>query len=192
MTNANTNSTDYSLELRFDLNQLSDSLAYSFLHPNGKTKPVERAGLRASTFQFKYGDQISTLIEGRIESDKALVITNLDCTFVFVENSKEVIPNRFLSPFFEEAAALTLKSSLGDWREGFPFHVKGKIENTKMGPAQEFRIRQQVTPDSPGVKAKNGQWATTGLLSITYELDGESQSRLFKFDPETSSGPGNN
>lgn len=174
----------YTLQLSFDLRQVTQSLAYKFVR--GKSDyPIISEGPLAGTFNFQENDEIfvkviatsaASLDQSGVKPEdilKYFVVTN--CTFVSV-------PARMtekLSLFDPESACSTIADPKA-W---------GEIVTEDIGNNTLELSRRTLEPWT--VSTKNGQWKTSGYLSVLLTPEEtEPFPELYFFDPESSSGNG--
>lgn len=167
--------TNYTLQLEFDINQITRSLQHNFKAPKGYQ--AEKYGPLAGTAHFEQGDEldISITATGRAENELSLKV--MDCSVVTVGTAD--LGKLFLSPFAEETAVV----SVSDWKP-----TKNK---TTEEDKEADRQRLSIKSGSPfAVIAPAGQWRFSGYLSVQIIIDGQTYYRLFYFDPEGSVGNG--
>lgn len=168
--------TLYTLDLEFDINQITRSLQYTFSNPEKKT------GILAGTFNFNDQSdpgkdflEVSVTATGNAADNPRVIVQ--DCTLVSVSNGD--LGRTFLSPFSQESAV----SQFTDW---------APLENMN---APQGRVKLYGQPQGKGkgrlpVVAQKGQWEISGYLSVVIELNGNSYNRVFTFDPESTAGAG--
>lgn len=179
--------TDYILSLTFDLRQITQALQYEFCTHEGEVCKMLEAGPLAGSFNFQTGDTIQLQVTaiGAMNEDEnnppSNILENIsvnDCTLL----SLAARMDEPLSMFDVGNAAICQASD--KWTKAEEFTQPGDSQkNIK-------RYRQQI--ENPlKVVTEKGQWQLSGYLSIQlYTLEGPPLSRLYFFDPESSTGAG--
>lgn len=176
----------YTLKLSFDLRQVTQSLAYEFVHgrSGGDGYPMEDAGPLAGTFNFQPEDEIfveviaasaARPIDGAEPQDILESFKVNNCTFVSVPARM----TEHLSLFDTGSACATI----GDER-GWEKLVVGNLGDN---------VQQMSTTsiEALTVLTKNGQWQISGYLSVELTAsNGDTRAQLYFFDPEGSAGSG--
>ena len=167
--------TLYTLDLEFDINQITRSLQYKFSNPEKKT------GILAGTFNFNSSKgidnssmEVSVTATGNATG--APNVTIQDCTLVSVSNGD--LGKSFLSPFDQKSAVAQIKKK--EW---------APLENMD-APDGRVKLYGMASSRLP-VVAQDGQWEMSGYLSVIIEIDGREYNRVFTFDPEGTAGGGN-
>jgi len=163
--------TDYTLELEFDVNQITRSLQYKFTSPQGS--PDIPQGALAGTRHFSVGDTLSLKLTATGNSSDDIGVSVTDCTLISIGTSS--IGKFDLSPFSKESAV----SKVDHW---------GPASTSKEG---KNRLKVTIQSDTAlPILAENGQWKISGYLSAGIRIAGKNYNRLFYFDPEGSTGNG--
>ena len=164
--------TLYTLDLEFDINQVTRSLQYKFSNPEKKT------GVLAGTFNFNNSTGIddSSMVVS-VTATGSLIgeprVTVHDCTLVSVSNGD--LGRSFLSPFDKTSAVAQLKK----W---------APLEKMD-APDGRVKLYGMASSRLP-VVAQDGQWQISGYLSVIIVIDGHTYNRVFTFDPEGTAGAG--
>lgn len=167
--------TKYTLQLEFDINQITRSLQHNFKATNGYQN--EKYGPLAGTAHFEQGDEMSVAITATGRAQDDLTVTIMDCSVVTVGTAD--LGKLFLSPFGQKSAI----ASISDWK---PTKDKTTSEDKEAGRQRLSIKSENIFP----ITAPNGQWNFSGYLSVEIIIDGETYYRLFYFDPEGSVGNG--
>jgi len=165
--------TIYTLELEFDINQITRSLQYEFSNPEVKN------GILAGTFNFnEAGDPENDILEATLTVTGAAAgnpsVTVTDCTLVSASNGK--LGMTYLSPFSQSSAV----SKFDNWP---------KLKTVE-APAGRVKLVGKPGTSLP-VMAPTGQWEISGYLSVIINWNGKNYNRVFTFDPESTTGLGN-
>lgn len=163
--------TDYTLELEFDVNQVTQSLQYKFTSPDGS--PEVPQGSLAGTYHFSVGDTVGVKITATGKSSDDIGVSVTDCSIISIGTSN--FGTFDLSPFSSESAA----SKVDHW---------GPPSPSKTDP-ERMKIVIEAQTALP-IVAENGQWKISGYLSVGLRIAGKTYYRLFYFDPEGSTGVG--
>jgi len=175
--------TDYILQLSYDLRQVTQSLKYQFCTPQGDICSMLEAGPLASSYNFQAGDRISIQV-------MALSAMNED---------KNNPPSHILkSVHVSDCALLSIGSRLNAALSMFDENTASQHvtnwtlpkEIPQPGDADENLKRLCWGTKSPlKVVSEKGQWQLSGYLSVAMNTaDGNQVSRLYYFDPESSTG----
>lgn len=177
--------TTYTLQLNFDIRQVTRALNYKILGPNDDKCEKLDTGPLAGTFNFQAGDELAIEVIGASPNDDSdakpdMILDSMsvtDCTLISIPaNMREA-----LSLFDPQDAT----SYLAKWSEA---------ENTtpSAGPAKDTKYLRCKSNKTLSIVSKEGQWKVSGYLSIVLmTADGKSFPQLYFFDPESSSGTGN-
>jgi len=160
-------------------------LQYQFCTLDGKVCSKLEMGSLAGSFNFQDGDEISVQVTAisALNVDKNNPASNIltsievqDCTLL----SLAARMDEPLSMFDENNAAIYIKGKKWD-----PF-----LEAPQSGDNGKNIQRLQQSSKKPlSVVTKKGQWQLSGYLSITMKTQADdSLSRLYFFDPESSTG----
>ncbi|WOR15282.1 hypothetical protein RYZ27_01205 [Hyphomonas sp. FCG-A18] len=167
--------TTYTLNLAFDIDQVTRSLQYEFSSPEGS--PLHSEGRLAGTCHFDVGDRLKIALTAKGNKKDKMEITVTDMTLVSICTLR---PGKYdLSPFDPYNASVRAT----DWDA--PVYTTKK-KRTKA-------VTRALQPLY--VTAPNGQWEMSGYLSVMIrKTDDKGQihtiPRLFYFDPESSAGNG--
>lgn len=176
--------TDYTLQLNFDIRQITQTLRYKFTNDNNSQKVKKlKEGPLAGTFNFQQGDKLSINViaassasEG--EDGPASVIKDfkiVDCTLISI--AQELKKDLSLFDANNASAYLT------DFTEASPI-------NGPETPDVRYMSSHSITALT--VQSKSGQWKLSGFLSVVITtMDNQSYPQLYFFDPESTSGTGN-
>lgn len=168
----------YILELSFDVNQITQSLHYRFISPEGKKCEQVDMGPLAGTFRFKRGDEIMVRVNAKVETkDKKTKNTSLDlnitnCTIVSIE-----APNGKDLSLFDPYNACTV---ISEW----------SLPKTKTDTKTHVKTITTTALRSLVVSATEGQWKLSGYLSVLIGQDENQKANLYYFDPESSADGG--
>lgn len=168
---------NYTLSLMFDVDQVTKALHYHIDGPKGT--PFKGEGRLAGTFHFNAGDKIYVDVKATSQKQDKARFTITDFTLASIPT---LPAGKYDLSLFDKYRASV---RVHDW--GIPQHgeddddVKSEITIKALHPLL--------------VTAVNGQWEISGYLSVLIEKmgqDGQMKqiSRLFYFDPESSSGSG--
>lgn len=170
--------TQYVLQLSFDVDQVTESLRYTFFDPlDDKVEELE-AGPLAGTFNFKAGDEVIVRViakkqaKNKAELEMPLSVNITNCTIVSIKPPSE----QDLSLFDRFNACTTIS----EWSLPQENPIEGKLEKSVTTEALAPLV----------VTAKSGQWKISGYLSTLIEKGGKSIPLLYYFDPESSAGSG--
>jgi hypothetical protein len=163
--------TDYTLEIEFDVNQVTRSLQYKFTSPEGSPEIPE--GALAGTYHFSAGDTLGFKLTATGKATDEIGVSVTDCSIISIGTSS--VGKFDLSPFSKESAA----SKVDHW--GPP-----SISETEPDRMKVIIKADMTLP----IVAENGQWKISGYLSAGLRIAGKTYNRLFYFDPEGSTGNG--
>ena len=172
------NPQNYTLELCFAAEQITESLQFCFYDEGGNLCTELTHGPLASTFNFEQGDTITVKVMGSAQGESRessmpefdMEINN--CTLVSIPPTSV----NDLSMFDPQNAITTI----GMW--GKP-EIEENQERLTVSITTQSRKPLEVT-------ANTGQWKISGYLSVTETLNGKTTNKLYYFDPEGSSGDG--
>lgn len=163
------------MKLRFDAEQVTNSLNYEFLDSNGSI--FQNDGRCAGTFYFPDNAIVDVEVFGTAKTEHQMRFSVSDLTIVCVPRFRP--HDSILSPFDKDSACVRV----GEW-ELPKAKQKGDLTRLKMKSRQKLWVVEG-----------NGQWEVSGYLSVLIERihsDGKTKthSRLFRFDPEGTMGSG--
>ncbi len=167
----------YTLDLMFDVDQVTKALHYHFNGPKGS--PFHGQGRLAGTFNFDVGDEVHVRVIATA-AKKDLDKVQFAITDLTLASIPTLQPEKYYLSLFDRHRACV---QVRDW--GIPKRAK-KENNTLITIKALHPLR---------VYAPNGQWELSGYLSVLIERPDKHGklkkfSRLFYFDPESSSGTG--
>jgi len=164
----------FTLELTFDVDQVTKSLAYKIKGKSGKPKP--KRGRCAGTFSFNEGDELYVSVTANaLLADMAdISITNFTLASIPLLD-----PGKYYLSMFDQHRACI---DISHW--DIPDRYQGNH------PEDENITIKSLHPLP--IAAPNGQWELSGYLSmlINKETYTAPKPRLFYFDPESSTGSG--
>ena len=170
--------TLYILQLSFDVDQVTESLKFTFYDPDDVKVEELEVGPLAGTFNFNRGDEVLVRVIARKQvNSKAelrvpLNVNITNCTLVSIKPPSE----QDLSLFDRFNACKTIS----EWT--LP-------KETTLADTLEKRVMTEALAPLV-VTANSGQWKISGYLSTLIEKDGLSVPLLYYFDPESSAGSG--
>ena len=190
----------YKMVLRFDAEQLTQSLQYWFLDPDGKRYGVVQDGPNAGTFNFPQGSLLQILVIGTADISKKAIAS---LAKKYGKNSRFLKSTEFKGEFDINVVncALISARSLGDQDLSLfnPFSACTTITQWSLagkhidmiGEQDESRKTLQTEAlNALYISAPSGQWQISGYLSVQIQVGGVAFTRLFYFDPEGSAGSG--
>ena len=158
----------YTLELSFDVNQLTQSLQHN-LYRNYNSKKPELCPM-VTTGAVEIELVVKATAEGKQKPKLELNVTN--CTLVFIQPAVD----QPLSLFDQHNACMPIS----EW--SLPQDVPSAQKN-------QTCVKVSTLGYLP-VTAEMGLWKISGYLSVLFRVSGNSVSRLYYFDPESSAGSG--
>lgn len=165
----------YVLTLAFDVDQVTRALQYSIENEEGS--PYRAEGRCAGTLQLDEGTELILNVQGYSRKKDAANFVITDCVLAFIPTLP--VGTVELSMFDQHRAT----THISEW--GLPHKAKEEDKNV----IATIPALHPLT-----VIAKNGQWEMSGYLSVLIEKQNkgetQTQSRLFYFDPEMTSGTG--
>ncbi len=168
------NNNRYTLQLRFDADQVTKALAYQVEGESGT--PMPQYGPCAGTFHFNKGDQlfVSVIVSAKIADEVLINITDLTLASV-----QMLEPGKYPLSMFDEHKACV---QVNEW--GTPQRREDPVTG------EEFVTINARDPLN--IVAENGQWEFSGYLSALIQKQDRPvpTSRLFYFDPEGTTGTG--
>jgi len=172
----NQNPQNYTLELCFAAEQVTESLQFCFYDQNGDRCEQLADGALASTFNFRQGDRITIKVMGSAgnnpKKDKPpkfdMDIQNCSLVSIPELGVKDI-------SMFDPTNAVT---NISGWEQSDPV----------TDPKTNRVTIEAVSQDKLTVTAKKGQWKISGYLSVTQTYNGKTANKLYYFDPEGSTG----
>ena len=178
-TQNNQKPQNYTLELCFAAEQITESLQFCFYNEDHKRCEQVAHGPLASRFNFQKGDRITVKVMGSAQTKPGK--TRMPEFEMHINNCSLVsIPELGtddISMFDSESAITNIGE---DW-----------IQSEPVEDPENERVSIITTSETPlNVVTKEGQWKISGYLSVTQTYNGKRTNKLYYFDPESSSGDG--
>ncbi len=176
--------TSMLLEANFDINQIGETLEWSFNRKDGDGNPVK--GRYAGSIYFTMGEEVHIRVRaGGYEKFESFKV--LDCTLITRPQIVSVAPGSLAT----YARPSPFKDTIGACVE---------VDPAEFGPSRGAESEQdgvryhtiaQKWKKHLTVAESTGRWEIAFVLTVEItRLSGEQQQRVFVFDPEGEVGAG--
>lgn len=178
--------TSMLLEANFDINQIGETLEWSFSRKDGHGNPVK--GRYAGSIYFTMGEEVQIRVRaGGYEKFESFKV--LDCTLITRPQIVAIVPGSLAtyakpSPF-QGAPGACVEVDPAEFETGH--FVESEQDGRKYHTiAQKWRKHLTVAEST-------GRWEISFILTVEItRQSGERQLRVFVFDPEGEVGAGLN
>ncbi|MEE3622623.1 hypothetical protein UCD39_01280 [Nitrospirillum sp. BR 11752] len=193
----NTTSNIYSMQLHFDVRQISTALCFNLLKADGSAA-IQKSGLAAGGYSLSRGDGINILISASFNKDAVPGIHIEGLTLVslpawYIEHCPvSVLDEVYLSPYDQNFAT----RRVDQWQPTAPPAGVLSFADDSTGQlyfkpgSSTVQIGDIAGGADLPILAKSGLWQIMGFLSVVVTTKEGVTHRVYTFDPDVMVGPG--
>lgn len=178
--------TSMLLEANFDINQIGETLEWSFSRRDGHGNPVK--GRYAGSIYFTMGEEVKIRVRaGGYEKFESFKV--LDCTLITRPQIVSIVPGSLAT----YAKPSPFQDTVGACVEVDPAEFESGHAAESEQDGRKYHTISQKWKKHLTVAESTGRWEIAFVLTVEItRQSGERQQRVFVFDPEGEVGAGLN